>query len=244
MLGRAGIIADGPGAGCAGGCARRQYALGAGGDFCRGAVSYVPQLYFGHSGSLGACRGRLRISRARTWENWTRAGPIKLSSSNVIDACVFRSPDGLWRLWYKDEGQGSSTWSATSSDLFEWTIEGLVLPGSPDAPPHEGPNVFALSGYYWLIVDECVGRRCIARTIRRAGRDRGLLPGSRERTRWTGGLRGMPMWWSWGTWAVMYYFTHPEWDEASQTAGAARCRGAQDRGASGDIARGGWGVGV
>lgn len=152
-------------------------------------------------------------------ENWQRVGPLALSSTNCIDACVFKSPDGLWRMWYKDEGQGSSTWSATSTDLFDWTLEGLVLPGSPDAPPHEGPNVFEMGGYYWLIVDEWRGQAVYRSDDTKSwvrqglvGGDPGADPMDKRYVRHADVVVT-------GEQAVMYYFTHPEWDERSQNEG-------------------------
>ena len=152
-------------------------------------------------------------------ETWTRVGPLTLSSSNVIDACVFRSPGGLWRLWYKDEGQGSSTWSATSTDMFNWTLEGRVLPGSPDAPPHEGPNVFALGGFYWLIVDEWRGQAVYRSDDTLNWTRQGIVAGEpgadpmdRRYARHADGVVH-------GDHAAMYYFTHPEWEERVQKDG-------------------------
>lgn len=152
-------------------------------------------------------------------ETWTRAGPLTLSSPRVIDACVFHCPDGLWRLWYKDENAGSSTWVATSTDLFDWTVEGRVLAGSPHDAPHEGPNVFALGGWYWLIVDEWHGQGvyrsddCIHWT------KQGLIggqPGSDPMdVRYARHADVVAL----KDHAAMYYFTHPEWDERSQEAG-------------------------
>lgn len=86
---------------------------------------------------------------------WTHHGPLPLSSERVIDACVIERPDGGFRMWYKDEVAGSSTWAADSDDLFEWTVIGEVLrtPGG-----HEGPNVFAFAGRYWLLVDSWSGQ--------------------------------------------------------------------------------------
>lgn len=151
--------------------------------------------------------------------NWTRVGQLSLSSANVIDACVFRSPDGLWRLWYKDEAQGSATWSATSRDLFAWTVEGQVLPGSPDAPPHEGPNVFQLGGFYWMIVDEWRGQAVYRSGDTRNWTRQGIIggepgedPSDRRFVRHADVVVV-------GDHAVMYYFTHPEWDERSQKDG-------------------------
>ncbi|ODT47283.1 family 43 glycosylhydrolase [Devosia sp. 63-57] len=152
-------------------------------------------------------------------ENWTRVGPLKLSSGNCIDACVFKSPDGLWRMWFKDEGQGSSTWSATSTDLMDWTLEGLVLPGSPDAPPHEGPNVFELGGYYWLITDEWRGQAAYRSDDTINWTRQGLIgtePGSdpmdKKFVRHADVVVNRDH-------AAIYYFTHCLWDEVSQAAG-------------------------
>lgn len=150
---------------------------------------------------------------------WTRIGPLQLSSDRVIDACVFRCPDGLWRLWYKDERNGSGTYVASSPDLFDWTVEGCAIPGSPQAAPHEGPNVFALGGHIWMIVDEWRGQGVYRSDdaiawIRQGliGNDPGADPMDRKLARHADVVVN-------GDHAVLYYFTHPEWDEASQDAG-------------------------
>lgn len=150
---------------------------------------------------------------------WERVGPIRLSSPRVIDACVFRCPDGLWRLWYKDENAGSSTWAASSTDLFEWTVEGRVLAGSPYGSPHEGPNVFELGGYYWLIVDEWHGQGVHRSTDCRLWTRQGLIgaePGADEMDQRF--MRHADVV-AFKDHAVLFYFTHPEWDERSQSEG-------------------------
>ncbi|MBD8065260.1 family 43 glycosylhydrolase [Devosia sp. PTR5] len=151
--------------------------------------------------------------------HWTRVGPLRLSSPRVIDACVFKCPDGHWRLWYKDENAGSSTWSATSENLFDWQIEGRVLAGSPYGDPHEGPNVFALGGYYWLIVDEWHGQGvyrsddCKLWTRQGIiGSDPGHDPMDLRFVRHADVV-------AFADHAVMFYFTHPLWNEHSQTEG-------------------------
>lgn len=152
-------------------------------------------------------------------ERWTRIGPLQLSRRNVIDACVFPNPQGGWRLWYKDEAQGSSTWSATSPDMFEWTLEGLVLPGKPDAPPHEGPNVFALGGWYWLIVDEWRGLAVYRSDDTLHWTRQGLIggePGADPMDqRFVRHADVVVV----GDHAALYYFTHCEWDELGDPAG-------------------------
>jgi len=86
------------------------------------------------------------------WD-WHFVAILPLSSHYVIDACVYRLPSGIWRLWYKDELHGSSTYAADSPDLFHWTVVGPVISDFP----HEGPNVFFWHGSYWLIIDEWHG---------------------------------------------------------------------------------------
>ena len=71
----------------------------------------------------------------------------------MIDACVAHCPDGRWRLWYKDEADDSTTWVAVSDDLASWRVEGRAIGGRP----HEGPNVFELGGWWWMLVDEWRG---------------------------------------------------------------------------------------
>ena len=152
-------------------------------------------------------------------ENWTRVGPLALNGPRVIDACVHRCPDGLWRMWYKDEDQGSSTWSATSTDLYDWTLEGLVLPGSPDAAPHEGPNVFVLGGWHWLIVDEWRGQGVYRSKDAVQWERQGIIGDAPGRDpmdrRFLRHADVVPV----GEHAALYYFTHPEWNELSQTDG-------------------------
>jgi hypothetical protein len=150
-------------------------------------------------------------------ERWTRHGVVPLSSDYVIDAGVARCPDGLYRLWYKDEADGSSTHVASSPDLFAWTDEGVAIPGRPDGFPHEGPNVFELGGAYWMIVDEWHGqgvfRSTDARNWQRQGRilgEPGRDPMDRRFARHADVVVTGP------TSAALYYFTHPEWDEVNK----------------------------
>jgi beta-xylosidase len=146
---------------------------------------------------------------------WTRQAVLPLGSENVIDACVVALPEGGYRLWYKDEEKGSATWSATSPNLFDWTLEGEVLPGAPQANPHEGPNVFRLGGWYWLIVDEWHGQAVYRSDDLKSWQRQGLLldaPGSDPMDRrFARHADVVPQ----GDWAAVYYFTHPEWDEAA-----------------------------
>lgn len=85
--------------------------------------------------------------------HWSIRSPLALSSDRVIDAAAARTPDGLWRLWYKDEAADSVTMVASSRDLDAWNLDGVAIGGRP----HEGPTVFELGGFWWMIVDEWRG---------------------------------------------------------------------------------------
>lgn len=155
-------------------------------------------------------------------ENWTRQSQLSLSSNKVIDAAVFVCPDGQWRLWYKDEAHGSGTWCATSTDLHVWTVDGEVIPGSPTAPPHEGPNVFALGGYIWMIVDEWRGQAVYRSTDafnwQRQSANKGLILDKRGNDPLDRGFARHADVVVIGEEAALFYFTHPEWDEAAKKA--------------------------
>lgn len=84
---------------------------------------------------------------------WTRRGVVPLASDRVIDAAVARCPDGRWRLWCKDEAADSTTAVAVSDDLETWHPAGTAIGGRP----HEGPYVFELGDWWWMLTDEWRG---------------------------------------------------------------------------------------
>lgn len=81
--------------------------------------------------------------------DWRFESKLTLSSEKVIDACIFKMPCGAFRMWYKDEANGSHTYYADSDDLYNWTVKGCAA----DDVAHEGPNVFEFGGKYWMITD-------------------------------------------------------------------------------------------
>lgn len=80
---------------------------------------------------------------------WERVGSLSFGSSRIIDPALYKLPNGTWRMWYKDERQGSATCYADSPDLYHWEYRGIAA----NDCSQEGPNVFALGGKYWLIAD-------------------------------------------------------------------------------------------
>ena len=140
---------------------------------------------------------------------WNRVGRVDVGSDYVIDAAVARTPDGLLRMWFKNEAADSATFSAVSDDGYDWRPEGLVIGGAP----HEGPNVFELGGWWWLIVDEWRGRGVYRGTDgEHWQRQRSLIldtPGDDPLDRQVGRHADVVA----GTdSAVIFYFTHPGFD--------------------------------
>lgn len=86
------------------------------------------------------------------WD-WHFENVLKLSSDKVIDACVYKTSSSTYKMWYKDEKHDSHTFSAVSSDLYNWTVCGEEISFNS----HEGPNVFEFKGKKWMITDEWNG---------------------------------------------------------------------------------------
>lgn len=85
--------------------------------------------------------------------NWKFESVLNLSSDRVIDACVYPTGGGRYKMWYKDEKHDSHTYSAISSDLYHWQVCGEEIACNS----HEGPNVFELGNKKWMITDEWKG---------------------------------------------------------------------------------------
>lgn len=88
------------------------------------------------------------------WD-WQMESKLALSSGRVIDACVAQLPNGVFRMWYKDEGNHSHTWCTDSADLYHWKVVGPAIEGDG----HEGPNVFYFKNAWWLIADYWQGQK-------------------------------------------------------------------------------------
>lgn len=107
-------------------------------------VTHVPGVYKSWSEGTRDIRHYTSLDGV----HWTYQSILPLSSSRCIDACVCRIGN-QWCLWYKDEMDGSYTYMASSSDLYEWEVVGRVN----DDGPHEAPFVWEYDGKYWMIVD-------------------------------------------------------------------------------------------
>jgi len=85
---------------------------------------------------------------------WRDPRPLPLANDKVIDATVFKLPDGMWRMFYNNERDGKSIYYADSADLEAWTERGRAE-GVGDRC--EGPKVFRWRDKYWMVVDQWRG---------------------------------------------------------------------------------------
>jgi hypothetical protein len=160
----------------------------------------VPSTWVGHE-------RHIRHYTSDDLSHWHFESTLQLSSDYVIDACVLARAEGGYRMWFKDEADGSHTWSADSADLSTWVVRGPAVTHAP----HEGPNVFELGGAWWMLVDEWQGQRVLRSTDLDTWEVQNLIldsPGSRPDDG-TIGLHadvvptGVDE-------ASVFYFTHPE----------------------------------
>ena len=86
--------------------------------------------------------------------DWKFESKLDLASDRCIDACIYRLPNGNWRLFYNNERDGKSMYYADSPDLYHWTDSGKKVVGDKGG---EGPNVFKWKGKYWMVVDNWDG---------------------------------------------------------------------------------------
>jgi predicted GH43/DUF377 family glycosyl hydrolase len=84
--------------------------------------------------------------------NWNYESTLKLVNDKVIDASIYKLPDGTWRLWYNNEKDGKSIWYADSKDLYNWIDKGKAI-----AARGEGPKTFKWQEKHFMIVDAWKG---------------------------------------------------------------------------------------
>ncbi len=158
----------------------------------------------------------VHYSADNLWQ-WHYESVLPLSSGRVIDACVYETAPGKFKMWYKDEDHNSHTYTAYSDDLYQWTAGG---PEVCDCA-HEGPNVFELGGKKWMITD-CWDGLAVYETTDFCvwHRQEGNLlqvPGTRPED---GAIANHADVLVLGERAYIYYFTHPEFSvEKRRTKG-------------------------
>jgi hypothetical protein len=139
--------------------------------------------------------------------NWKYESTLELASDRCIDACVFRLPDGRWRMYYNNERAGKSMFYADSPDLYHWTDSGQRVVGDKGG---EGPKVFRWKGRNWMVVDNWQGLGIYSSddlvTWQRQPSNILQQPGSGADDGVIGGHADVVVQ---GDRAFIYYFTHP-----------------------------------
>jgi beta-xylosidase len=106
-------------------------------------VSYIHGIYSNWGGT------RLIFHyQSSDLENWTQLNSTGLEG--CIDASVFQLPDQRWKMWFKDENNGSFTYAALSQDLIHWRRTNRP---EVNNRRHEAPVVFRFQNKYWMITD-------------------------------------------------------------------------------------------
>ena len=85
-------------------------------------------------------------------KDWQYETTLPLVNEKVIDASIYKMPDGSFRLWYNNERDGKSIYYADSKDLYTWQDKGKAI-----AARGEGPKVFAWHQKYFMIIDAWKG---------------------------------------------------------------------------------------
>ncbi|WP_181306052.1 family 43 glycosylhydrolase [Rufibacter sp. XAAS-G3-1] len=137
--------------------------------------------------------------------NWDYQSTLPLVTDKVIDASVFRLPDGTWRLWYNNERDGKSIYYADSKDLYHWQDKGKALQARG-----EGPKVFKWKDHYWMIIDAWKGLQVFKSNdlLNWQAQEERLLeePGQGTDDQAIGGHPDVVVN---GDKAYLFYFTHP-----------------------------------
>lgn len=98
-------------------------------------------------GGAGKC-GMVHYVSDNLWQWEFQNFVFENSSLDIIDACLFPLEKGGFRMWYRDTAQNSSIWYADTEDFRTFTQPKKAVDG-----PAEGPNVFRLGDWYWMITD-------------------------------------------------------------------------------------------
>lgn len=168
-------------------------------------VSYVP----GIPTTWNYSRHILHYSASNMWD-WKFESILNLSSDRVIDACIYETEPGIFKMWYKDEVHNSYTYSAISRNLYDWEVTGAEITDVS----HEGPNVFTLNNRHFMITDFWNGLGVYESTdfnnwIRKS--DILNTPGTRKQDGQLGHHADVVVSTN-GNEAFIFYFVHPDYN--------------------------------
>ncbi len=167
-------------------------------------VTYIPGIRNSWSG-----RGRIAHYVSKDLWNWKFKKLLDLSDNALLDATVFKKPDGNWGIWYKDSKLGATV-TAVGKTLDKFIrVSGNVI----DDCGHEAPLVFSFQGYYWLLTDQWEGLGVYRSKDTDNWEKTGVIlgkPGTRKEDNVRASHPGVAVV---GEKAFVFYFTHPGWEK-------------------------------
>lgn len=168
-------------------------------------VTYVRGVHESWSGI-----GKIAHYTSRNMWNWKFRDLIPLAGEDpLLDATVFRKPDGKWGMWYKNSRIGYTV-EAVSDDLFHWTnVPSVTISDIP----HEAPFVFRYKDYYWMLVDQWNGFGVYRSDDAEKWEKQNVILGIKGVRKDDNVRASHPGVVVAGERAYVFYFTHPGWEK-------------------------------
>ncbi|MCD7937538.1 MAG: glycosyl hydrolase [Tannerellaceae bacterium] len=167
-------------------------------------VTYIPGVY-----NVWGGRGRIAHYTSKDLHKWKFRSLLELSENPLLDATVYKKPDGTWGMWYKDSKLGLTV-TAVGKTPYQFTpVPGVVIGDCG----HEAPLVFEYKGYYWLLTDQWEGFGVYRSEDTETWEKTGVILGNRGTRKEDNVRASHPGIAVTGEKAYIFYFTHPGWEK-------------------------------
>lgn len=168
-------------------------------------VTYVKGVHESWSGI-----GKIAHYTSKNLWDWKFRGLIPLADNDpLLDATVYKKPNGKWGMWYKNARIGYTV-EAVSNDLYHWdAVSGVTI----NDVPHEAPFVFYYKDCYWMLIDQWNGFGVYCSKDTDHWEKQGILLGDRGVRKDDNVRASHPGVVVTGDKAYVFYFTHPGWEK-------------------------------
>lgn len=168
-------------------------------------VTYIKGVHESWSGI-----GKIAHYTSKNLWDWKFRGLIPLADNDpLLDATVYKKPNGQWGMWYKNSRIGYTV-EAVSNDLYHWNaVSGVTI----NDVPHEAPFVFYYKDSYWMLIDQWNGFGVYRSEDTDHWEKQGVLLGDRGVRKDDNVRASHPGVVVTGDKAYVFYFTHPGWEK-------------------------------
>lgn len=167
-------------------------------------VTYIPGIYSNWGGI-----GKIAHYTSKDIWNWKFEALIPLSEDPLLDATVYKKPNGTWGMWYKNSELGYTV-EAVSKNLKDWTkVSGITIGDRQ----HEAPFVFKYKDYYWLLTDQWNGLGVYRSSDSDKWEKQGIILGKKGTRKEDNVRASHPGVVVAGDKVYVFYFTHPGWEK-------------------------------